>query len=144
VSLAAHLSLLSFACSPLMAASHDSEHLGKLLYTASWQENQEQATRVLAQGANVDWHDDSGLTSLHIAALNGHESLVRLLLDRGASINAIDEDSNTPLHYAARKGHESVVRLLLDRGAITTVISVRHLQASLPDILLSPSLTAYC
>ena len=60
-----------------------------------------------------------GLISLHIAAINGHEAVVRLLL----ADDRVDPDSKdkyggeTPLSRAARNGHEAVVKLLLEKGA---------------------------
>ena len=73
----------------------------------------------LDNGADIEWHKVSeyGRTALHVAARNGHEAVVRLLLDRGANINSRTHDRWTPLYQAVGHRHESVVRLLLDRKA---------------------------
>jgi ankyrin repeat protein len=55
-----------------------------------------------------------------LAAENGHEAVVRLLLKRN-DVNANSKDSchhRTPLSWAAGSGHESVVRLLLERDDV--------------------------
>ena len=79
---------------------------------------------------------------LHLAARQGHESVVQLLLNRGASIDAPDKDNETPLHMAARQGHEPVARLLLDQGADTTIVSVRSFLVVAAIVATeSPSLT---
>lgn len=46
------------------------------------------------------WHKSTGMTLLHIAALNGDTSTIHLLADSGADINALDISGQTPLHYA--------------------------------------------
>lgn len=54
-----------------------------------------------------------------MAAENGHEDIVKLLLDRGVDADYLDhtsETDNTPLFEAADKGHKGVVRVLLDHG----------------------------
>jgi uncharacterized protein len=53
-------------------------------------------------------------SALMMAALNGHEQLVRTLIAKGADVN---KTGWTPLHYAATNGHLNVIKLLLDRSA---------------------------
>ncbi|XP_065837012.1 ankyrin repeat and protein kinase domain-containing protein 1-like [Oscarella lobularis] len=55
---------------------------------------------------------------IHLAALNGRESCLVLLLNRGADPNASDATRTTPLHLAAsRSDSDRIVRRLLDAGA---------------------------
>jgi uncharacterized protein len=61
--------------------------------------------------------DKDGITGLMHAALNGYETITRLLLEHGADIHARDNDGRTPLMCAAFSGNEQIVRLLLDSGA---------------------------
>ncbi|KAJ7283902.1 ankyrin repeat-containing domain protein [Mycena rebaudengoi] len=64
----------------------------------------------------LDWSNVHGKTALHIAALKGHEELVRMLCDFEADVNLSDNKGNTPLHYASSWGHNSVVQILIERG----------------------------
>eukprot|EP00741_Cyanophora_paradoxa_P007978 tig00000133_g7718.t1 len=59
----------------------------------------------------------SGSQPHHVAAMNGHGAVVRLLLERGAPVDAKDKSGLTALSFAARNGHVDVARLLLERGA---------------------------
>jgi ankyrin repeat protein len=55
---------------------------------------------------------------LHLAAMNGHEAAVRVLLDAGASASpGAAEGTPTPLHLAAGGGHLETVLALLAGGA---------------------------
>ena len=63
----------------------------------------------------TDWGE--GQSRLHIAAVNGNDDVVRVLLERGADINARTSTQRTPLHIAVEKWHDEVVRMLLERGA---------------------------
>ena len=56
-------------------------------------------------------------TPLFLAALDGREKAVALLLDNGALVNITDSELNSPLHAAAKGGHVGVAALLLERGA---------------------------
>ncbi|CAM9281706.1 unnamed protein product [Chrysoparadoxa australica] len=71
----------------------------------------------LQRQAAVDLRDDGGATPLIIAAANGHEACVRVLLDGGADLNAAKVNGYTALMDAAQEGHLSVLQLLLQRGA---------------------------
>ncbi|KAJ7094637.1 ankyrin repeat-containing domain protein [Mycena belliarum] len=64
----------------------------------------------------LDWSNVHGKTALHIAALKGHEELVRMLCDFGADVDLSDNKGNTPLHYASSWGHIPVVQILIERG----------------------------
>ena len=67
-----------------------------------------------------------GRTPLHLAALQGHMQLVKLLENSGANINAADEHGMTPLHKAAVQGHADTVAELLAHGAhIDAKLTVR-------------------
>ncbi|KAF4949398.1 hypothetical protein FSARC_13488 [Fusarium sarcochroum] len=65
--------------------------------------------------------DDDRRQPLHLACLNGHESIVKFLLERGADTEARQENGATPLDDACWRGHQSVVQLLLKWGAETQV-----------------------
>lgn len=62
-----------------------------------------------------------GYTPLHVAALNGHASVLGLLLSKGSHINSRANSGSTPLHLAASRGHLQCVRLLVSRGADQTI-----------------------
>ncbi|KAJ0108232.1 hypothetical protein J7T55_000197 [Diaporthe amygdali] len=57
-------------------------------------------------------------TPLFVAAEQGHEDVVRLLLENGASADAtVNDDGNIPLKIASSRGHLSIVRMLIQHNA---------------------------
>ncbi|KAL4998580.1 ankyrin repeat-containing domain protein [Aspergillus recurvatus] len=61
---------------------------------------------------------ESWLSTIHIAAQNGHEPVLRVLLEKSnMDPDCTDSDGRTPLCYAAIGGHASAVRLLLGHGS---------------------------
>ncbi|CAB9496213.1 EEF1A lysine methyltransferase 3 [Seminavis robusta] len=64
--------------------------------------------------------DSTGNAALHMAAANGHTSVVALLLDLTAltakdTVVVVNHSGNTPLHWAAANGQEHTVQLLVQR-----------------------------
>ncbi|KAI2720643.1 hypothetical protein CBS147332_3883 [Penicillium roqueforti] len=78
-----------------------------------------EGTRLLLQnGANPNiTAQHSGISPLAIAAHEGQDDIVALLLQHGANIDILDEVGHTPLHWACEKNSLDTVRLLLSHGA---------------------------
>ncbi|KAL8356455.1 hypothetical protein RB601_001653 [Gaeumannomyces tritici] len=70
-----------------------------------------------ASQADVNLKNSYGNTPLSLAASNGYEGIVQLLLENGANIDLADIGGRTPLLEAASEDHEGVVQLLLEGGA---------------------------
>lgn len=60
--------------------------------------------------------DYAGNTPLQIAAINGCEEIVKLLIEAGCNLDCVNYDKDTPLLDAVDNGHLGVVKLLLDAG----------------------------
>lgn len=79
----------------------------------------EAMTIMLRDGATTQLDDQP--TPLAFASINGHVSVVRLLLSHGAHPDSKKDDKSfsprTPLWLAAVKGHVKVVELLIAKGA---------------------------
>ncbi len=59
-----------------------------------------------------------GVTPLHMAAMMGHEGLIKLMISRySPDLDVKDSVGGTPLLFAVRGGHEAIVQILLDKGA---------------------------
>jgi ankyrin repeat protein len=56
---------------------------------------------------------DDDETPLYIAAREGREPVVRLLLENGAAVNQATVDEMTPMHIAVSMGHMGVAHALL-------------------------------
>lgn len=93
-----------------------------------------------ANGANFSSAIDIGCGSLciplQVAAGNGHEETVRLLLKLGADIDAVDEMKDTALNYAIQGGHLNIVKLLLEEGATLTRLN-KYDETPLHDAVIS-------
>ncbi|RDL37267.1 GDPD-domain-containing protein [Venustampulla echinocandica] len=73
-------------------------------------------------GVDINWQDETGETSLHVAARFGHEDCARILLegtpDQKADLEITENSfSWTPLHVACVDGHAAIVELLIAAGA---------------------------
>jgi ankyrin repeat protein len=80
-----------------------------------------EVTRVtLLLSANPELARTSNLahgTPLHVAARNGHDAVVVVLIARGADVNARNWSGATPIDFAIMNGHDKVVTTLIANGA---------------------------
>lgn len=56
-------------------------------------------------------------TPMDLAASNGHENVVKVLIEAGAEVNPVEKQRSTPLHLATREGHLGLVKFLLQNRA---------------------------
>lgn len=75
--------------------------------------------KLVEAGANLKTSDgfDDGAQALHIAAKNGLQTVIPLMLARGADINGRDSGGNTALHGACRSLQLTTCQLLISVGA---------------------------
>ena len=73
--------------------------------------------QTLADGAEVNAGDQSGMTALMRATYHGHLQMVRALIEHGADLNAKDRDGLTSLKLAKHMGHKEIVSALISYGA---------------------------
>ena len=86
---------------------------------ASGEDNQLACIRLLIDaGANVSAADDSNMSAILYAAIEGYSALVTALLDAGADANHRDRTNWTPLHHAIYSNRSAdCTRLLINAGA---------------------------
>lgn len=103
-----------------------------LLHTVAKENNEDAAQYLIENNAIIDQYNNNGEQPIHIAASNGLNKLIILLLQKGANCNCITlptddlftNSSNdfenqkvfnqTPLHLAIANQHEEVVKTILN------------------------------
>ncbi len=74
---------------------------------------------MLAQGVEVDYAQDGGVTALEVAAATGQSGAVRALLAAGADPSLESAGHSSALVAAAAAGHAGTVALLVEHGGST-------------------------
>ncbi|RYO74155.1 hypothetical protein DL766_006583 [Monosporascus sp. MC13-8B] len=106
--------------SPARMAPHKKhvDNHGQTLFAKACAKGEyETAKRRLAERPeDLNFADYAGNTPLQVAALNGHENIVKLLIEAGCKLDCRNSDKDTPLLDAVENGHLGVVKLLLEAG----------------------------
>lgn len=91
---------------------------GTPLYVSAQEGRQSAAELLIRHGAKVDARCDGGsdLTPSLIAAMQGHDNLVRLLIEAQGDIGVTTGKGNTLVMMAARHGRTNVLKTLVDLG----------------------------
>ena len=86
------------------------------LFIATHNGNLEMVTLLLANKYNIDYQNESGLTTLSLAVDQGHIEIVKLLLEKGAKTDQVDDLGHNPLFIAIFNDNIEIVKLLLEQG----------------------------
>jgi len=82
--------------------------------------NLDKVIEIDKQGANLNACAETGVTSLHLAALNGFVDIANYLIEREVNLNAVDENNVSAIHYALQndsKNHQNILHNLIKSGA---------------------------
>jgi uncharacterized protein len=82
------------------------------LHSAVAAKHRDTASLLLALGASPNNVQRGGFTALHIAARDGDEAIVDMLLLRGADATRRSDDGKTPIDLAVENGHGALAGLL--------------------------------
>ena len=74
------------------------------------------------RGDDMNHQDEFDKTALIYAAINGNETMIKLLLQGGARPTIHDLDGRVALHWAVQKDNPDAVAALLDGGAVIDVL----------------------
>ncbi len=87
------------------------------IWTAAKTGNLQTIQRLLSDVDSLDAiHSTTGVTPMTLAAMNGQEETVKLLIENGADVNARNRDKSTSLHGAVLLGQRDTARLLVQQG----------------------------
>lgn len=91
----------------------EQRRLDRRLVDASWANDLPRARRLIQQGADVNWRDETRQSAFLIATSEGYLDLLELTLAHGADVGLHDRFDGTGLIRAAERGHWRVVERLL-------------------------------
>ncbi len=87
------------------------------LYPAIHNGDINQINRHIRWGTDINQVDADGRRPLHVAAAQGSQVVVKLLLKNGADIEALDREGHSALYIAVINGRTRVAELLIRQGA---------------------------
>ena len=102
----------------MLAGCGPSEPPDISIHQAVFDGNIEAIKQAIADGVDVNSKGIGGFTPLLIAAMEGHNEVVELLISKGADVDARQYGYGlSPLRFAAARGYKEIVELLISKGA---------------------------
>lgn len=92
------------------------------LIDAAWANDVQRTRELIAEGADVNYKDNTQQSAYLIATSEGYLELLDITFDNGADVTSLDSYNGTGLIRAAERGHAHVVGRLLQ-----TTIDVNHI-----------------
>ncbi|PRP81860.1 Rh type B glycoprotein [Planoprotostelium fungivorum] len=90
--------------------------IGSLLFAAS-EGDAEMVEHILQEGSvSVNDTDYDKRTAMHVAAAEGREEVLLLLIEHGADLNCLDRWKSSPLDDAIHHNHEACSKLIANHG----------------------------
>lgn len=99
------------------------ERINSILLEAAAKGDVSYIRLALLYGADVNYCDENGLTSLHYACFGAKIEIVRCLIPAGANVNVEHSRFGAPILLAILKGEVRIVDLLLQNGADINAIT---------------------
>ncbi len=89
------------------------------MYNASLDDLHKELQKILRQpGLDVDWvAPDTGATSTYVAAQQGNDKCLSLLISHGADMSKANKNGLAPIHIACQIGRYACIEVLADAGA---------------------------
>lgn len=120
---------------------YDMQLIGTFLHCAS-RGDKVGLNQMLRDGTSPDVQDYDRRTALHLAASEGHASIVELLIQYNANVNLEDRWQRTPLMDARLYGHRDIMRILEVNGGRDSFderpLTIRH-EHGLNEVNIDPS-----
>lgn len=91
------------------------------LLTAVNDNNLSQVKVLLEQGADIDYQNRYGRTSLHLSLLNADIRCLQYLLVQQPNVNQQDFFGLTPMHIAVCHNKSEAIKFLLDKNPDTSI-----------------------
>lgn len=99
---------------PRLGRAQEFADVGQVIWSASFGDLRG-LRQLIARGIDPERGNFDDRTPLHLAAAEGHRSIVEYLLGLGVDPRPVDRFGNTPLDDATREGHTEVITLLRER-----------------------------
>ena len=87
------------------------------LHFAAWSGNKFIGNDLIAAHAQADAQNGNGETPLILAAREGNNEFVTLLVEHGENVKLADKLQHTALYYDSERGYNEITEILLTAGA---------------------------